>query len=80
MITDFCIILNEEEKQKKECYIEDASGVVRIIFNPLAVMEQPNKQEDEGKDAKQLCQSTGTIRTHLVGFCMKGGRYYMIKR
>lgn len=30
-------------------------------------MQQPNKQEDDGKNAKQVCQNCGTVRTHVDG-------------
>lgn len=31
-------------------------------------MQQPNKQKDDGNDAKQMSQNWGTIRTHLAGY------------
>lgn len=35
-------------------YVEDSVSIVRIILDALTIMEQPDEEEDEGEDPKQL--------------------------
>ena len=44
----------QETQENSVNYIENTKWIFRIIFNALAIIQQPNKQEDESKKAKQV--------------------------
>lgn len=66
-------LIKEEKTQELNIvfYIENTRWKIRIIFNSLTVMQQPNKHKNDGNDAKQMSQNGGTVRTHLASELMQ---------